>query len=122
AKQSAMQYAYEEKLAALRAHLERVTSQKLVEQNAVDGQLAELARKQALLEARHAVLSGLVDESGGPSRTGSIKAPGVEPEPARFDDVLPLAAPAGKPTPLPDMSELRIRDSLGTSSAPEAPT
>src|SRR5919206_2291356 len=33
AKQSAMQYAYEEKIAALRTQLERVTSQRLVEQN-----------------------------------------------------------------------------------------
>jgi murein DD-endopeptidase MepM/ murein hydrolase activator NlpD len=115
AKHSAMQHAYEEKVAALRNQLDRVTSQKLVEQNGVDGRLAELARQQAILEARQAMLSGLVDQVGGPSTTGSIKPPQPDLEPEPLNQATAYTLPTAKPTPIPDADEFKMRDSLGVS-------
>jgi murein DD-endopeptidase MepM/ murein hydrolase activator NlpD len=122
AQQSAMQHGYEEKIAALRTQLDRVTSQKLVEQNGIDGRLADIARKQALLEARQAALSGLVDEAAGPSTTGSIKPLDLEPQqPDPFGGLSAYAPQTGKPTPVPDMGELRMRDSLETPGSRQQP-
>src|SRR5215213_7019372 len=42
ARQSAMQQAYEEKIGALRVHLDRLTSQNLVDQDGLDRRVSEL--------------------------------------------------------------------------------
>lgn len=120
AKQTAMQYAYEEKVGALQAEIDRVTSQKLVEQNALDGRIAELAKKQALLEARQTVLSRLADEPG-PTTTGSIALTPAAPQPEPFAGLMAFAPQPGKPSPVPEVSEMRMRDSLGTAPVTDVP-
>ncbi len=64
-RQAAMQYAYEERVSALRARLDRVATQKLLEQDGVETRLADLAGRQVALESRQAMLMGLAEQAGG---------------------------------------------------------
>jgi hypothetical protein len=70
ARQTEMQYAYEEKLAAMRARLDRVASHKLLEQDSVETRVADLVARQMNLENRQAVLATLAEQAGGPPRLG----------------------------------------------------
>jgi murein DD-endopeptidase MepM/ murein hydrolase activator NlpD len=97
--QTAMQYAYEERVAALRARLDRVASQKLIEQDGVEGRVSDLLARQAQLENRQAILSTLAEQA--PVATGSLRGrepvPAPAPEaPRSFDAYAPLPE---KPTP-----------------------
>jgi murein DD-endopeptidase MepM/ murein hydrolase activator NlpD len=107
-----MQYAYEEKLAAMRARLDRVASQKLLEQDSVETRVADLVARQMNLENRQAVLATLAEQAGGPTVTGSVRptapaaAPRSRPElPPSVSAYAPL-----KPTPAPESFGLRLRD------------
>jgi len=93
ARQAEQQFAYEDRLAELRAQIDRTTSRQLLDQEQFEQKLDELVRRQATLESHAAALSGIAD----PAPTGSIKAPAhaVEPaagKPSAFAD--PLRAPA----------------------------
>src|ERR687889_611368 len=59
ARQSAMQQAYEEKIGALRVHLDRLASQNLLDQDGLDRRVSELIARQAQLESRQGVLAAL---------------------------------------------------------------
>jgi murein DD-endopeptidase MepM/ murein hydrolase activator NlpD len=91
ARQAEMQYGYEDRIAELRAQLDRVTSRQLLDQEQFEQKLEQIARKQATLESRASALSNLPDMIA----TGSIRQParGVV-EPTR-------AAPL-KPSPIND--------------------
>jgi hypothetical protein len=107
ARQTAAERAYEERIGALRTRLDRVTSQKLVEQQGFDARLAEIAERQREIEGRHAALSRLVDQTGvSPARRDpkphQVSDPAEAPPRAR-----PLAA-GTKPAPVADSFELRI--------------
>jgi murein DD-endopeptidase MepM/ murein hydrolase activator NlpD len=69
ARAQAQQYAYEDRIADLRAEIDRVTSRQLLDQDEFDAKLAELVRRQAMLESRAAALGGAAD----PMATGSIR-------------------------------------------------
>jgi murein DD-endopeptidase MepM/ murein hydrolase activator NlpD len=62
--QAEMQYAYEDRLAALRNQIDKVTSRQVIDQNSLDGKLHELLSRQAQLETRHAVVATLAEQSG----------------------------------------------------------
>jgi murein DD-endopeptidase MepM/ murein hydrolase activator NlpD len=86
-RQADMQFAYEDRIAELRAQVDRVTSRQLLDQEQVEQKLDQLIRRQATLESRATTLSGAAD----PPHTGSIKPP------ARTTDHAPL-----KPSPIND--------------------
>jgi murein DD-endopeptidase MepM/ murein hydrolase activator NlpD len=69
ARQAAMQYAYEDRIAEMRAQVDRVTSRQLLDQEQVDRRLDQIAKRQAALEARSSSLGALSE----PAITGSIK-------------------------------------------------
>ncbi len=109
-KQSEMQHAYEEKIGVLRARLDQVVSQSLVERNAFETRVAEIVGRQAKLESRQAVVAALVDQVGtSPPASGLSK-----PEPPSTNDVpgavTAYAPSAAKPTPLPEALGLRLRN------------
>src|SRR5690349_3950597 len=52
ARQAAMQFAYEDRIADMRAQVDRVTSRQLLDQEQFDRKLDQLAKRQAALEAR----------------------------------------------------------------------
>ncbi len=70
ARQAERQFAYEDRIAFLRAQIDRISSRKLLDQEEFEQKLGEIARRQARLESREASLSALAD----PMPTGSIKS------------------------------------------------
>ena len=69
ARQADMQYAYEDRIAELRARVDRTTSRQLLDQEQYDQKLNQIVRRQALLESRAAALNTMPDTAP----TGSIK-------------------------------------------------
>jgi hypothetical protein len=74
AHQAQQQFAYEDRIAELRAQIDRTTSRQLLDQEQFEQKLAELVRRQALLESHATALGDGID----PITTGSIR-PGVKP-------------------------------------------
>ena len=62
--QTEMQYAYEDRLAALRNQIDKVTSRQLLDQNSLEGKLHELISRQSQLETRHAIVATLAEQPG----------------------------------------------------------
>jgi murein DD-endopeptidase MepM/ murein hydrolase activator NlpD len=109
ARQTEQQFAYEDRLAELRAQIDRTTSRQLLDQEQFERKLEELARREATLESHATTLGGIAD----PTPTGSIRgtsrgadASGAKPSPAgdalaaprRSDhgaSLEPFRAPAG---------------------------
>src|SRR4051795_8947168 len=69
ARQAQMQFAYEDRIADLRGQVDRLASRQLLDQEQFESKLEQIARRQALLEARSSALSALPD----PGATGSTK-------------------------------------------------
>ena len=77
-RQAEQQFAYEDRIAELRAQIDRTTSRQLLDQEQFEQKLDELLRRQSLLESRATALGSGTD----PATTGSIR-PGAKPsEPA----------------------------------------
>ncbi len=89
ARQTEQQFAYEDRIAELRAQIDRTASRQLLDREQFRQKLDVLSRRQAALESQAAALSGIAD----PTATGSIR-PGTRVMPA------PTAAP--KPSPISD--------------------
>ena len=96
--QARMQYAYEDRIAQLRAHLDRVTGRQLVDQDTVESKLQELISRQVQLESRQAVVARLADDA---TRAG-VRI-GVRPGPAA-DPVITGSIGASRPAPPPAAS------------------
>lgn len=90
-RQAEMQFAYEDRVADLRAQIDRITSRQLLDQEQFEQKLDQLIRRQAVLESRSSTLTTLAD----PTSTGSIK-----PTPRSSGIETPLAVP--KPSPISD--------------------
>src|SRR5579863_10370347 len=69
ARQAEQQYAYEDRIAELRAQIDRTTSRQLLDQEQFEQKLNDLLRRQAALESRAAALGSLAD----PAITGSLR-------------------------------------------------
>jgi murein DD-endopeptidase MepM/ murein hydrolase activator NlpD len=69
ARQKEQQFAYEDRIAELRAQVDRITSRQLLNQEQFDQKLEQIMRRQATLESRASTLAGVPD----PTPTGSIK-------------------------------------------------
>ena len=91
ARQAEMQFAYEDRIAELRAKVDRTTSRQLLDQEQFDQKLEQIMRRQTALESRATALGAM------PDVTGSIRAPSrgaAATEPTQ----------AGTPKPSPDFS------------------
>jgi murein DD-endopeptidase MepM/ murein hydrolase activator NlpD len=92
-RQAEMQFAYEDRIADLRAQVDRITSRQLLDQEQFEQKLSALLQRQAILEQRTSALSGDV------TTTGSIR-------PAR--NALPAKAPANRPVKASPISDTVI--------------
>ena len=70
ARQKEQQFAYEDRIAELRAQVDRITSRQLLDQEQFEQKLEQIMRRQATLESRASTLAGVPD----PATTGSIKS------------------------------------------------
>src|SRR4051794_15491512 len=100
ARQSEMQYAYEDRIAELRARVDRTTSRQLLDQEQFDQKLEQVMRRQAALESRASALGTLPDNSvtgtiRPPSRgpLGSETVPSAQPKPSPISDTVIFVAP-----------------------------
>jgi murein DD-endopeptidase MepM/ murein hydrolase activator NlpD len=73
ARQAEQQYAYEDRIAELRAQIDRTTSRQLLDQEQFEQKLNDLLRRQAALESRATALSGISD----PATTGSLRSSAI---------------------------------------------
>ncbi len=97
ARQADMQYAYEDRIAELRAKVDRTTSRQLLDQEQFDQKLEQIMRRQTALESRATALGAIPD----PSVTGSVKPPrgtaATEatgtPKPSPISDTVIFVAP-----------------------------
>jgi murein DD-endopeptidase MepM/ murein hydrolase activator NlpD len=114
-RQAQMQFAYEDRIAALRTQLDAASSRQLLNQDSFEGKVAELALRQAQLESRSALVASLtrnalaasaIDEpvGGALASRKSEPAAGVPIPPPR-----PAAeAAASDLKPAPQGFELRL--------------
>lgn len=81
ARQARMQYEYEDRIAALRAQVDRVTSRQLLDQQVVEEKVEKLLEQQMALSSRHGKLGSLLEraEDSGLS-SGEIPIPTVNPQ------------------------------------------
>jgi murein DD-endopeptidase MepM/ murein hydrolase activator NlpD len=93
ARQAEMQYAYEDRIAELRAKVDRTTSRQLLDQEQFDQKLEQVMRRQTTLESRATALGAMPDTSV----TGSIRTPSRG---AAATDTAPSGTP--KPSPISD--------------------
>jgi murein DD-endopeptidase MepM/ murein hydrolase activator NlpD len=70
-REAEMQFGYEDRIAELRAQIDRLSSRQLLDQEQYEQKLDQVSRRQAMLESRAAALGALAD----PAATGSIKSP-----------------------------------------------
>ena len=99
ARHAEQQYAYEDRIAELRARIDRTTSRQLLDQEQYEQKHDDLIRRQGTLESRAAALNGIME----PATTGSIK---------------PAARSAAEPTP--GTPHGRDRQSFLESDSPQA--
>ncbi|MEI2299839.1 M23 family metallopeptidase [Ensifer sp. MJa1] len=80
ARQARMQHEYEDRITALRAQVDRVTSRQLLDQQVVEEKVEKLLRQQMALTSRNGKLGALVEraESSGLT-TETNDTPAVEP-------------------------------------------
>ena len=93
ARQARQQYAYEDRLAAMRLQLDRVTSRQLLDQDSFEGKVQHLIAREAQLETRTAIVAALGDRIGLSAETTASIAPSSP-------RATPRAADAGKRAPL----------------------
>ncbi len=82
AHQSRMRIAYEDRIAELRSQIDRVTSRQMLDQEEIDAKLQRVLGRQAALDARQDLLTGLdaiarqvgISLTPDPKSTGSISA------------------------------------------------
>src|SRR5882757_5241167 len=94
-REAEMQFGYEDRIAELRAQIDRLSSRQLLDQEQYEQKLDQVARRQATLESRAAALGALSD----PAATGSIKSP------ARNGLGAPQRNAPLKPSPLSDTTK-----------------
>src|SRR5215468_4240109 len=70
-RQADMQFGYEDRIADLRAQIDRISSRQLLDQEQYEQKLDQILRRQTALESRASALGSL----GGGDVTGSIKLP-----------------------------------------------
>lgn len=93
-RQADMQFAYEDRVAELRAQVDRITSRQMLDQEQFDQKLQALMRRQATLEQRTSAITGEV------LTTGSIKPARIAPpdtrkpvKPSPISDTVIFTAP-----------------------------
>lgn len=99
ARQAEMQYAYEDRIAELRAKVDRTTSRQLLDQEQFDQKLDQIMKRQTALESRATALGAMPDVTGsiprsafqrGDSNQGTTQG---TPKPSPISDTVIFVAP-----------------------------
>jgi len=99
ARQAEMQYAYEDRIAELRAKVDRTTSRQMLDQEQFDKKLDQIVRRETTLESRATALGAMPDVTGSirpPARSGAAtnETPvSGTPKPSPISDTVIFVAP-----------------------------
>src|SRR3982075_2895541 len=99
ARQAEMQYAYEDRIAELRAKVDRTTSRQLLDQEQFDQKLDQIMKRQTALESRATALGAIPDSAATgsirpPARGAAVDAPmSGNPKPSPISDTVIFVAP-----------------------------
>lgn len=124
-RETARQYVYEDRIAALKAEIDKLSSRQLVDQDSVESRVAELVTRQTQLETRHAIVAALADSVTGQQLvSGRLNRSGpIVPQAAITGSVqtpasnLSSFAPNPRPMPVPEMPGLRRENERKSTSA-----
>ena len=115
ARQAEMQYAYEDRIAELRAKVDRTTSRQLLDQEQFDQKLDQIMRRQTALESRATALGAIPDAAA----TGSTRAPARgaaadtpssgTPKPSPISDTVIFVAPPDREARLESRAPTTIK-------------
>jgi murein DD-endopeptidase MepM/ murein hydrolase activator NlpD len=94
-RQAKMQFAYEDRIAELRAQIDRITSRQLLDQQQFEQKLKALLQRQTMLEQRSEALSGdtLTTGSIPPARRATRAPAAATPKPSPISDTVIYVAP-----------------------------
>lgn len=112
ARQAEMQYAYEDRIAELRARVDRTTSRQLLDQEQFDQKLDQIMKRQTALESRATALGAMPDVTGSIPRSAPQRGDAGQstPKPSPISDTVIFVAP-------PDR-EARLESRAPTVAAP----
>jgi len=74
ARQARMQHAYEDRISALRAQVDRITSRQLLDQQLMETKVSELLERQSQLSQRNGRLGAVLDKAAASDVTESVPA------------------------------------------------
>ncbi|WP_199762835.1 M23 family metallopeptidase [Bradyrhizobium guangdongense] len=95
ARQAEMQYAYEDRIAELRAKVDRTTSRQLLDQEQFDQKLDQIMKRQTALESRATALGAMPDVTGSIPRSAPQRGDSSQttPKPSPISDTVIFVAP-----------------------------
>ncbi|UVK37266.1 peptidoglycan DD-metalloendopeptidase family protein [Mesorhizobium sp. AR10] len=80
ARQARMQQAYEDRISALRAQVDRITSRQLLDQQVMETKVSELLERQSQLSQRHGRLDPILERAESEVGTPPIAGAAVKPD------------------------------------------
>ena len=83
ARQARMQHDYEDRIAALRAQVDRITSRQLLDQQVVEDKVDKLMEQQMALTSRHGKLDNLLDRAESSGLTDKDAVPSAPSSPVQ---------------------------------------
>lgn len=86
ARQARMQQAYEDRISALRAQVDRITSRQLLDQQLMETKVSELLERQTQLSQRHGRLGPLIERAESEVGTPPAAAPAPVEKPDQHAD------------------------------------
>ena len=115
-RQADMQYAYDDRIAELRARVDRTTSRQLLDQEQFDQKLDQIMRRQTTLESRATALGAIPDAQV----TGSIRSPSRgtssadtatsgTPKPSPISDTAIFVAPPDREARLESRAPITVK-------------
>lgn len=99
ARQAEMQYAYEDRIAELRAKIDRTTSRQMLDQEQFDKKLDQIMSRQKMLESRATALGAMPDMNvtgsipKAPGRGASLDSGSGQLKPSPISDTVTFVAP-----------------------------
>ncbi|MBZ9694262.1 MULTISPECIES: M23 family metallopeptidase [unclassified Mesorhizobium] len=87
ARQARMQQAYEDRISALRAQVDRITSRQLLDQQLMETKVSELLERQTQLSQRHGRLGPLLERAEGDIGTVPAEDPAAAAKPDKRAEV-----------------------------------
>ena len=126
-RQVAITRSYEARTVQLQTEIDRLRSLKLIDQERVDRAVADLTRRQSVIETRQSAIKALAGPKTSardavPETTGSLPAPAAAPKPAPLSDTILIAPPADRwarleSRPLPPIA---VHGSIGAAATATA--